>query len=674
MSWILRLEDQRVLRDPAPPPVAPPAVPVRGRRAVTAPPPAPPDLVQLLTDPDARVRRRAALAVGRVGLAEGVAPLVPLLRDPEPEVRGMAAFALGLIADASASEPLRAALADSAPLVQGRSAEALGLIGDGAAAPAVAAMVAGHVRAGVLSGIGPDELSYPLSPEAEAVRLGLYALVRLKSFDALYAAGIIDAQHQPVSRWWPVAFACARIGDPRATPALRALVQGHGRYTRAFAARGLGAAKDKAAMDVLLPLVTDVAREPAPAVEAVRALGQLADARAVPALITLLQVPNLDSGIRAEAVRAIGLIGSQATEDVLLDLLSDSVPAVRAQAFRALAALDPERFLEALSGLDPDPHWSVRAAIAEALGTRPAEQAEPLLVPMLEDEDQRVVPAVLGALAAVKSTRAPEILRQRLTTDDPVVRVAAVNALSTLQVADAVKELTAAYEFAQRDATYIVRGAILSALAKQGREVAQPLLTSALGDKDWAVRVKALMLLKELGVPLESGAGRPAPTRFSGETYATPALATPPVSTHIYLETNKGTIQIELAVLDAPLTIHAFLGLARQGFFNGIGFHRVVPNFVVQGGDPRGDGEGGPGFTLRDELSDRPYLRGTVGIALDWRDTGGSQFFITHSPQPHLDARYTVIGRVIGGMDVVDQLVQWDRITRVRVWDGEGKE
>ena len=86
--------------------------------------------------------------------------------------------------------------------------------------------------------------------------------------------------------------------------------------------------------------------------------------------------------------------------------------------------------------------------------------------------------------------------------------------------------------------------------------------------------------------------------------------------------------------------------------------------------DPRGDGEGGPGYSIRDELNERPYLRGTVGMALDWADTGGSQFFITHSPQPHLDAKYTVFGRVIAGMDVVDKIEQWDVIRRIRIWDG----
>ena len=164
---------------------------------------------------------------------------------------------------------------------------------------------------------------------------------------------------------------------------------------------------------------------------------------------------------------------------------------------------------------------------------------------------------------------------------------------------------------------------------------------------------------------------RPAPTTLPIDAYSTQRLTTPEVSTQLYIDTDRGTIQIELAMIDAPLTIENFVRLARRGYFNGLAIHRVVPDFVVQDGDPRGDGEGGPGFTIRDELSERPYLRGAVGMALDWRDTGGSQWFITHSPQPHLDGKYTVFGRVVAGMDVVDQIQQWDVVRRVRVWDGE---
>jgi cyclophilin family peptidyl-prolyl cis-trans isomerase len=194
----------------------------------------------------------------------------------------------------------------------------------------------------------------------------------------------------------------------------------------------------------------------------------------------------------------------------------------------------------------------------------------------------------------------------------------------------------------------------------------------ALKDRDWAVRRQAATLLKELNPSSDAELRiRPAPTRTPADEYRTPRLITPQVSPQIYLEMDRGTIQIELAVLEAPLTAENFAQLARSGFFNGLSAHRVVANFVVQTGDPRSDSEGGPGYTIRDELSELSYLRGTVGMALDWADTGGSQFFIAHSPQPQLDAKYTVFGRVVAGMEFVDAIQQGDIIRRVRVWDGQ---
>jgi cyclophilin family peptidyl-prolyl cis-trans isomerase len=216
---------------------------------------------------------------------------------------------------------------------------------------------------------------------------------------------------------------------------------------------------------------------------------------------------------------------------------------------------------------------------------------------------------------------------------------------------------------------------VLAALAKYGAVAATPTLRTALADKDWAVRVRAAMQMKQLDPSSATTVDamiRPAPTALAPDTYQAERLITPPVSTQVFIDTDRGTIQIELAVLDAPLTVESFITLARKGFFDGTRIHRVVPDFVVQAGDPRGDGEGGPGVTVRDELNERPYVRGAVGMALDpWPDTGGSQYFIAHSPQPHLDAKYTVFGRVIAGMDVVDQIQQWDVIRAVHVWDGQ---
>ena len=126
-------------------------------------------------------------------------------------------------------------------------------------------------------------------------------------------------------------------------------------------------------------------------------------------------------------------------------------------------------------------------------------------------------------------------------------------------------------------------------------------------------------------------------------------------------------MELQLLATDAPLTVYNIVSLVQHGYFDGQRFHRVVPNFVVQGGDPRGDGNGGPGFAIRDELNRRRYGRGTLGMALSGANTGGSQFFVTHSPQPHLDGGYTVFGQLVDGGDVLDRIIQGDRIVRVTV-------
>jgi len=285
-----------------------------------------------------------------------------------------------------------------------------------------------------------------------------------------------------------------------------------------------------------------------------------------------------------------------------------------------------------------------------------------------------VIPSVLESLVKLKAPKAGSVLIERLKADDAIVRTAAATGLGTLKPADGAAPLAEAYTFGQRDQSYNARAAALAALATYGAAAAAPVLKTAFADKDWAVRVRAARLMAQLDPSSAADVAlqiRPAPTTLPADVYAAPRFTNPPVSTQVYLDTDRGTIQIELAVLDAPLTVENFVALARKGFFNGLSVHRVVPDFVVQDGDPRGDGEGGPGYTIRDELNERPYLRGTVGMALDpWPDTGGSQYFITHSPQPHLDGRYTVMGHVVNGMDVVDRLVPGDVIRRVRISDG----
>ena len=671
MGWILRLEDQRVLRDPAPPP-APLALPAKGRPAKPPAviPPQRPDLVRLLGDGEARVRRRAALAIGRVGLADGVAPLSKVLAaDADPEVRQMAAFALGLIGSTAAVDALRVALSERSPLVQGRAAEALGLIGDTASAPAIAAMAAARFAQSQAAKLDPDDLSFPQAPDTEAFRLGIYALTRLKAYEPL-ASVVLDPAGQPRAHWWPVAYALSRIADPRSAPALNILVRGKGSYTRAYAARGLGIAKDAGAVGPLVLLAQGWQEDARSAVAAIRARGQIGNEQAAPILRSLLQVQNLDTNRRRETVSALGALRDKASLDPIVDLLGDAWPAMRAVAFRVVGDLDPDTFMVVLSGLDPDPHPSVRSTLASLLGTLDPEVARPRLTAMLNDRDVRVLPAAIAALVRMGGSEVGPGLARFLKHDDVMVRAAAAAGIGELKPAGGESSLIALYRSGIADGPYQARAAALAALVRYGAAIAMPVLREALGDPDWAIRVRARALVREID-PTSGGVDlvRPASTR-EANSYQAPALVSPAVSPHVFIETDKGTIEVEMAMLDAPQTAANFLRLARAGQFSGVSIHRVVPNFVVQDGDARGDGEGGPGYTIRDELNELPFLRGTLGMALDWPDTGGSQFFITHSPQPHLDGRYTVFGRVVAGMEVVDRLQQWDVIRRVRTWDG----
>ena len=150
------------------------------------------------------------------------------------------------------------------------------------------------------------------------------------------------------------------------------------------------------------------------------------------------------------------------------------------------------------------------------------------------------------------------------------------------------------------------------------------------------------------------------------------AIARVGTTVNAVVTTTKGAFTIQLLPDEAPLTVDNFIRLAERNYFRGITVHRVVPNFVIQDGDPRGDGNGGPGYQIRCEINQRPYGRGAVGMALSGKDTGGSQWFVTHAPQPHLDGGYTVFGKVVSGMDVVDSIARGDVIQSI-VITGAGR-
>lgn len=152
-----------------------------------------------------------------------------------------------------------------------------------------------------------------------------------------------------------------------------------------------------------------------------------------------------------------------------------------------------------------------------------------------------------------------------------------------------------------------------------------------------------------------------------------PEMQIDPQKTYLVnMETSKGLIELQLYPEYAPKTVNNFVFLAQEGYYDGVEFHRVINDFVIQGGDPTGTGAGGPGYKFEDEVQGNPLIHETnsISMANAGPNTNGSQFFITHSPQPHLDGKHTVFGKVVNGADVVDAIRQGDQMVKVEVSEG----
>jgi cyclophilin family peptidyl-prolyl cis-trans isomerase len=624
----------------------------------------------LLRDADRSIRRRAALAAGRIGDPALVPPLLDLLRDVEAEVRQMAGFALGLIGDRAAAPALVLALKDAEAIVRARAAEALGRLGDAARARDVVAMVLGAVpREAPLVTVRGDDPGSAADPWLE-LRLGLLALARLKDAPAAEAALLRDGR--PRFDWWAATYVAMRVASPGLRPVLLAAAASNDPLSRVYAARGLGALKDPGAHEVLARLALD--NEDDVAIAAIRAIVAIGEPQGAAAVAPALRSASIARQV--EALTALATLPEEPSlRSAVLPLVGHADGWMRAAALRALARLDPAGFPLVLSGLDPDPLWHVRSALAAALAEIADETSVSLLLGMLGDPDPRVLPGVLEALRKARGADAVDTLQRHLAHADPAARAAAAEGLLALKAKGVLDALVASYRQGLADPDGDARAAVLAAVKDQGGEASRALLREAAAqDPARVVRRRAAELLHDLGEtapdPGPEPVERPALDYREAMSPYDPPRDRPLYSPRAILHTARGRIELLLDVVETPLTTESFLRLARRGYFDGLDFHRVVPGFVIQGGCPRGDGNGGPGYSLRCEISQRPYGRGTVGMALSGRDTGGSQFFIALAPAPHLDGGYTAFGRVASGMEVVDKIRPGDVIESVEVWDG----
>jgi len=667
------------------------------------------DLMQLLANQSPVVRKRAALAAGRIGDEGAVRSLTYVLeRDTDTSVRAMAAFALGEIEAESGANPLITVLKNTnAPVeIRARAIEALGKIA--AALPREQEARQRELGSAILDAL-KYELIRPVRglPDTSVSLLGLTAALRSRPPDAgPTIAKFLDNPNSRVRA--DAANALARLRLKDGLEQLRKLASNIDPIVRANALRVLGIAEDKPSYETLLAHAVDD-RDSRVRVNAIRALAALKDPRAAEPLLKRGQsISQLNEVL--EIATTLGRLLAQKDDQAAvawLRKLNESLNHTAPEVDLAFVRIAPATYLADFGSGDQARrkvqetillNWRAAAGIANGLGeiaalpasvtnkSQLAATAENLLRAMLDYRNsglnintlvavhsEYAIPDVLRALAAFKPQDLASVARAQFNESDVIIRSTAADLLGDLPLSDEnTRALVAAWPQAANDTLNDAALSILDALGKQKSAAANVQIKEALKSGDALVRRRAVTILKTNGAGDFSSQIGTVHTRNTVADY-TRALARIGKNVRAVVTTSKGSFTIELLPEAAPLTVDNFVQLAQRDYFRNVTIHRVVPNFVIQDGDPRGDGNGGPGYTIRCEINEVPYDRAAVGMALSGKDTGGSQWFVTHSPQPHLDGGYTVFGRVVAGMDVVDKIVRGDVIQSVVIRQGAGR-
>ena len=609
-------------------------------------------LAQLARDRNPLIRLRCAEVLGRVGDPAGVLLLDQLSGDSNESVKETAIFSLGLTGHESCVPPLRRVLAGTGMRFKIRALEALGATKQRETATDIASY-----------------LSNFNSSLRSAAAFALYTLGDSTAAERC-ATAIFDPDPRVLSM---VVYTMGRLGYDEYEKRMIELLEHEKTTVRLKAAEALGRLKSKRAIDGLYALTGDQDRMTAlKAAESLSLIGEKKCSRALEELLS-----KEDIYMKTIALEGLASIGRKQSFDRILPLLQSGSLMVRLAAIEAAGSTGGSDAREQLIAANRNGGSLERMAALKALGRASDKQDLALLCSVLTSDGDPLAregaAAGLGAWEKDKEIFEPfengkrpvDALLEAGRGEDWVVASIAIESLAKIGSKETMNDLMELYPKDGDRLNGDRKLAVLQAIRTLGerrpidKESVPALLSfleEASRDPDSRIGASACELAALYGGSIEP---HPDGTWVRGKLpWGAPAL--PMGDRKIRIATERGDIDIVLYGDDAPNIVKSIITLAGNGFYEGLTFHRVVPGFVIQGGCPRGDGWGDAGYFLRSQFNTHRYDRGVVGMAHGGKDTPGSQLFITQTAQPHLNGRYTIVGCVTKGMEVVDKIERGD--------------
>lgn len=621
-----------------------------------------PYLLQAVFHSSPQVSRAAILALGRLGDTYSIETLSRILNGKNLEHKKLAAFSMGLIGDEIAVRILSQHLMmERDPLVRASIYRSLGYTRQPSALPILTKALNRESNHIITQNIA-EGLGILLSGESSSWNLSEETLKKLASLS-----------HSSDDLSLFAAFALSQYkGPPENIPdllVLNALTKTSNVSTKTLLIRTLSKLPQPQVTSVLVSILA-ANNSTQLQIEAAKSLRgkNLSDLQ----LTTFQKV--LSSEISPLIIASLETLGDSSSfvksnVEKIENLATQSVSYwVKSTALKTLCRVSPEagrkQTLEILKNSDSTLTPAALACLP-ILGT-PEDLNR--LEPFLKARNPKTISDAIETLATLKTDSFTDELKTSLKNLIPQKDPGLIALISELarqkNWKDFAKPLADAFNFFKTDDLTETKSSIISALAVIGSDPELGVVNSALKDNSKQVVLAALeanrtISGKEISFPI------PINNKVT-DSVPEISLWKPNLFRRVLLKTNRGEIEIRFFD-ENPITAFRFIELVKSKFYDGLIFHRVIPGFVAQGGDPRGDGFGGPGYLIRDEVSPRNHERGTLGIATSGKDTGGSQFFFNLGPNLHLNGRYTVFGEVVSGLSVMDRLEIGDRIISARI-------